>query len=135
LTDKTADIRIFRAADIALIALLLAFAGAFWLMPGARADSSGGMVSVKLRGEAYALLPVSRDATLDVTLPDGAVCNTVAIAGGRVFMQSAACPDGLCLRHGDLRGGRDVIVCLPNAVTVEFADEPRGADAVDAVVG
>jgi hypothetical protein len=62
-------------------------------------------------------------------LPDGTVTNTVRIVGGEVFLEYANCPDGLCLRHGALRGGRDVIVCLPNSVTVEMS----GGGAVDAV--
>jgi hypothetical protein len=127
----TAKYRILRTADVVLIAALLAVAGAFWFAPGVLGGAPGDTVLVMRGGVEYASLPLREDAALDVTLPDGTVTNTVRITGGKVFMEYASCPDGLCLRHGALRGGRDVIVCLPNAVTVEATG---GGDGVDAVV-
>jgi hypothetical protein len=126
-----AKYRILRTADVVLIALLLAFAGAFWFVFGAPGGAPGDTVVVRRGGIVYASLPLYEDALIDVTLPDGEVTNTVRISGGRVFMEYANCPDGVCLRHGALRGGNDIIVCLPNAVTVEAED---GGDGVDAVV-
>jgi hypothetical protein len=120
----------FRTADVVLIALLLAIAGAFWFVLGAPGGASGDTVVVRRNGAVYASLPLYEDAVLDVALPGGAVTNTVRISGGEVFMEYASCPDGLCLRHGALRGGRDMIVCLPNAVTVETVGDGNGVDAV-----
>ncbi|MDR2664967.1 MAG: NusG domain II-containing protein [Oscillospiraceae bacterium] len=126
---KQAKYRTFRAADAVLIAGLLVFAGAFWFFSGNFAGAAGGTVTVRRGGAVYATLPLGAEATVDVTLPDGTVTNTVRISGGEAYMEYANCPDGLCLRHGALRGGRDIIVCLPNSVTVE-ASAAGGIDAV-----
>ncbi|MDR1299188.1 MAG: NusG domain II-containing protein [Oscillospiraceae bacterium] len=111
---------------------MLIFAGAFWFVLGGSGSAdgaTGGTVTVRRGGAVYASLPLGEDGTVSVALPDGTVTNTVRISGGEVFMEYANCPDGLCLRHGALRGAGDVIVCLPNAVTVEAS----GGSAVDAV--
>jgi hypothetical protein len=126
---NAAKYKVIRAADAVLIAGLLIFAGAFWFVLGGSGGAAGETVTVRRGGAVYALLPLGEDGAVSVTLPDGTVTNTVRIVGGEVFMEYANCPDGLCLRHGALRGGRDVIVCLPNSVTVEMS----GDGAVDAV--
>jgi hypothetical protein len=124
---------IFKKADAALIALLAALAGALLFSFGAPASrSDGGAVVVRLGGEIYARLPLGQDARLDVALPDGTVANTVRVAGGSAVMERANCPDGLCLRHGAIHSGRDIIVCLPNRVTVEIVGAPSGD--IDAAV-
>jgi hypothetical protein len=119
---------------------MLASAAALALMGGrfGAAGVSGGVsnsaaeVIVKFDGEVYARAPLGVDALLEVVAPDGAVINAARISGGRVFMEYADCPDGLCLRHGALRSGQDVIVCLPNRVTVQISGGApvAGADAV-----
>ena len=57
--------------------------------------------------------------------------NTILVQPGSISMQSATCPDKLCIRQGTLHSvGR--IVCLPNRVLIEMEG---GKDAPDAKVG
>ena len=67
--------------------------------------------------------------TESYTIPlDG---NTILVEPGGISMQSATCPDKLCIRQGTLHSvGR--IVCLPNRVVIEMVN---AKDAPDAKVG
>ena len=57
--------------------------------------------------------------------------NTILVEHGAISMQSATCPDKLCIKQGTLHSvGR--IVCLPNRVVIEMVS---GEDAPDAKVG
>ena len=58
--------------------------------------------------------------------------NTILVEPGAISMQSANCPDGLCMRQGTLHSvGR--IVCLPNRVMIEMESDKKNAP--DAKVG
>lgn len=67
--------------------------------------------------------------TESYTIPlDG---NTILVEHGKISMQSAECPDKLCVHQGTIRtNGR--IVCLPNHVLIEIE---HGDNAPDAKVG
>ena len=57
--------------------------------------------------------------------------NVVLVEPGSISMQSATCPDKLCIRQGTLHSvGK--IVCLPNRVVIEMVS---AKDAPDAKVG
>lgn len=64
--------------------------------------------------------------TQSYTIPlDG---NVILVEPGKISMQSATCPDKLCVRQGTLQtGGR--IVCLPHHVLIEIAHEKNEPDA------
>lgn len=52
--------------------------------------------------------------------------NTVLVENGAISMQSANCPDQLCVKQGKITGGVYPIVCLPNRVTVKIISNSRG---------
>ena len=73
-------------------------------------------------------------------LVDGSDADTVSrgynyleVEHGRIRVQRADCPDGICVRQGWVSGGLLPIVCLPNRLVVIF-DGGSGLD-VDAVAG
>lgn len=54
--------------------------------------------------------------------------NTILVEPGAISMQSADCPDKLCIRQGTLHSvGR--IVCLPNRVMIEMESDKNAPDA------
>lgn len=85
----------------------------------------GKYVVIYVNNEEFKTLPLSEDLTLSINGK-----NTVTIKDGKVFMESADCPDQLCVHQKPLdMSGRD-IVCLPNRVTVRVIGEKE----VDGVV-
>ncbi len=46
--------------------------------------------------------------------------NVILAEHGAISMQSASCPDGLCVQRGRITGSGLPIVCLPNHVIIEI---------------
>ena len=81
-------------------------------------EKSGGYAVIYVENKEYKRLPLSEDTTLNINGK-----NTVTVKDGQVFMESADCPDQLCVHQKPLKlSGRD-IVCLPNRVTVRVIAE------------
>ena len=52
--------------------------------------------------------------------------NTVLIENGRICISHADCPDKTCVNMGYLESKSLPIVCLPNHLVIQFADENGG---------
>ncbi len=109
--------------DVLLIAALLVLAGALALFLRL-GRHSGGYVSVSVRGEVVAELPLDQDASLPIETEGGH--NLLIVAGGAARMESADCPDLLCVKMGPVRWAGESIVCLPHGVVVTVEDGPDG---------
>ncbi len=106
-----------------LIAALLILAGALALfLRLGRHD--GGTVSVSVDGETVAELPLDRDASLPIEAEGGN--NLLVIEDGAARMESADCPDRLCVKMGSIRYAGESIVCLPHRVVVTVEEGPDG---------
>ncbi len=60
--------------------------------------------------------------------------NVILIEPNAVSMQSANCPDGLCVQRGRITGSGLPIVCLPNHIMIQIEEEPHGGSEIDAQV-
>lgn len=109
--------------DFMLILCVLALCAgllAFWHF----SEKSGDIVTIMVNGELYQTAELYTDAEISVN-----GTNTVVIHDGEVYMESADCPDQLCVKQGKIHdAGRD-IVCLPNRVVVSVSKE----STVDAI--
>ena len=54
--------------------------------------------------------------------------NVLCIEGGKAFMESADCPDKVCIHRGEIGKAGEMIVCLPNRLTVTVAGGGEFAD-------
>lgn len=109
-----------------IFAALLLGCAAFMLF----APKGGDAAEIYLDGKLLTRLDLSdvkEPYTLDVG--DG---NTVLIERGRISMQWASCPDGLCIKQGAATPSKPV-VCLPNRVMIVVSGKTGGG--VDAVTG
>ena len=109
--------------DFILILFVLALCAgllAFWRF----SEKNGDTVTIMVNGELYQTAELYTDAEISVN-----GTNTVVIHDGEVYMESADCPDQLCVKQGKIHdAGRD-IVCLPNRVVVSVSKE----STVDAI--
>ena len=53
-----------------------------------------------------------------------------AVQDGEIYMESAECPDQICVEHGPLRPGGTPIVCLPNRLSIQWIERDAAVDAV-----
>ena len=111
--------------DLLLIAALLVLAcaaGLLILFSGGRGES----LRVTVDGEEYGIYSLHRDMTLEIRSgADGQGCNLLVIRDGRAFVESATCPDAICVAHRPISREGESIVCLPNRVVITV--ERRGA--------
>lgn len=88
--------------------------------------NTGGRTAVIYKdGREVARVDLSR-VTESYTIPLGG--NVILVEPGSIRMQSADCPDQICVHQGVLHdAGR--IVCLPNRVLIEMQNTKDAPDA------
>ncbi len=112
--------------------LLAAGAACLWLM---YRPAAGTVAKVYQNGvciRTIDLSAVTEGYTFTVTGERGAQ-NVVAVEPGRIRVESASCPDQVCVHQGWVSDGAAPLVCLPNGLVIQL--EGGGEDAPDTVVG
>ena len=104
------------------LALLL---GAVWLL----LPRQSGLVGIYRDGTLVETVDLQTDRVIAL---DGAAGGcTARVQDGKIYMETASCPDQVCVKHGALREGGTPIVCLPNRITIAWLETADGgADAV-----
>ena len=85
----------------------------------------GSTVTVEVGGEIYGEYSLSRDTAIDIVTGDGEV-NRLVIRDGKAFVETATCPDGICVGHRPISRKGESIVCLPHQVVITVTD--KGVD-------
>lgn len=101
--------------DIILGAALLLVALSVFLIVECTREA-GSYVIVEVDGETVGSYPLDTDARYE--LSGGS--NVLVIEGGEAFMESADCPDKVCVNTGRISRSGEQIVCLPNRVLVKI---------------
>ena len=129
----------FKKGDVILIAgvLLLASVAAIARAPGgnAGAGAGGGVSSVVITvdGALWREVPLHTDSR--IIFDEGGRHNTLVIENGSVRMESADCPDGLCIKQGVISDAGSVIVCLPNRFAARLSKTAPEDPEVDVIAG
>lgn len=90
----------------------------------------GDTVRVLVDGKLYGEYPLSKDLTEDIHTGDDHI-NRLVIKDGKAYMESATCPDGICVDHAPIFRDGESIVCLPHGVVVTvITDEGESPDIV-----
>ena len=89
--------------------------------------------SINQDGTLLYILNLRQDRTLTVTGPAGE--NIITVADGEVFISRADCPDQICVQHGPLQKTGGPIICLPNRLTIEWAQKDAQVDALSGTGG
>lgn len=105
---------------------LLGIVGSVWVLLAPH----GTQVNIVQEGTVLYTFDLAKaeDQILEIEF-DGRI-NTVQIENGRIRMLEAECPDKTCVHMGWLSSGAMPIVCLPNHLSIEFADSSDNLDAV-----
>lgn len=104
--------------DILLIAVLLVLAviGGIYLH---FFRVVGNTVKVTVDGAEYGVYSLSSDRTEEIrTGVDGGQLNRLIIKDGKAFVETATCPDGICVSHSPINRDGESIVCLPHRVVI-----------------
>ena len=107
--------------SVIIVALLF-----FFIIEGVKKD--GAFAVVEYKGEEIARYPLGQDGVYtlqpekDYTADGEPIflggINVIRIEGGKVSMESADCPDKLCVYHYKISRTGESITCLPNRISV-----------------
>ena len=101
-----------KKADIILIAALALLAVLTLIFPLLNTASGSEAVDLVKNEELYRL-PLNKDTEVDLGT------NIVKIENGKVSVESATCPDKVCVHHSPIKNKGDAIICVPNGIVVE----------------
>lgn len=101
-----------KKADIILIAAL-AVLGIFALLFPLLNTASGSEAVILVKNNELYRLPLNKDTHIDLGT------NVVKIENGEVSVESATCPDKVCVHHSPIKNRGESIICVPNGVVVE----------------
>lgn len=102
------------AAGIFLVSLVLSM----WILR----PSDKRLVEVVSNGKVLYTYDLSNAEDTEFTVTYNGSSNTVRIEGGEIWVREAECPDQTCVEMGKLRWENLPIVCLPNRLTIQFAE-------------
>ena len=119
-----------KATKLILAALILAVLGSgAWIAFGGGGEA--GRVIVEVDGEVYCDYDMDEvDGIVTISTPGGGE-NRLYVQDDLVFMESANCPDKLCVKQGVIRDSTVPIVCLPHKVVVRIEGRDSGLDAAN----
>lgn len=111
--------------DLILIAALLAVCAAVFLVFSI-GGAQGGTVVVTVDGREFGRYPLAVEECVEITDADGQVTNVLMIRDGEAYMQTADCPDKLCVKQRAVSREGESIVCLPNRVVAAVEGTGEG---------
>ena len=90
----------------------------------------GDTVIVTVGGKLYGEYPIHENRTVEIRTENTE--NILIILDGKVYMEKASCPDGICEKHRPVFRDGESIICLPNQVVIRIAS--KNEDSPDIVV-
>lgn len=79
---------------------------------------SANIAKITVNGELYKTVSLEKDTKIEI-----GNTNVATVKNGEIYMESATCPDKLCVHQGKISDSSKKIVCLPNKVIIEAVRE------------
>ena len=77
--------------------------------------------------------PLSENRKIKITYgEDEEKFNLLIIENGAAYIESASCPDGICVSHKPIKLNGETIICLPNKLVIKIESE-KGEASLDSV--
>ena len=112
---------LFKKNDLILIGILvigfLAILGIILVT-----NKKGAQVVVSVDSLEVARFPIDKDIVYEIDGYEGGK-NTLIIKDGEAYVVDSSCPDHLCEHMGKISKVGQSVICLPNRVVVEIADD------------
>ncbi len=107
---------------------------ALWIWSAGNSKSSSNLIAdIYQDGTLIKSIPldeVKEDYTFAVTGDTGCE-NIIAVQPGSIGIQSASCPDKLCVKQGFISNTRLPITCLPNHLVIQLREEIDASEKND----
>lgn len=114
-----------RKRDLVLIGVILS-AAILWQAVRLFPSRETQYAEVSVDGSILYRLDLSKDQELDLTGFHGGT-NHLVIKDRKAWISEASCPDKLCVHQGTVSLENELIVCLPNRMTVRITGKEAAA--------
>ena len=123
--------------DLIIIVLLLAVALGFYLISQYMGSRQVSQVVARINGEVVFRESLLKNGAYDIPQADGNE-NRIRVENGVVWMESANCPDALCIHQGKMRSMAKSIVCLPHNLVItleaDSGEQLPPEDGIDVIL-
>ena len=115
----------------AALALVVLGSAAFLLLAPGKTDSPVAVIEQNgAELERITLDEVEKAYSFPIIYPDGGE-NVVLVEPGRIRVESADCPDKVCVNQGFISDGTVPIACLPHKLIIRIEGGDSGLDAAN----
>ncbi len=126
---KTSDGNNTIKHDLILLAVFILIAAILFLMLNRTDKTEGNYVYITLDNIEYATIPLDKDTVLSIDSDKGK--NIVVVSDKEVYVESADCPDQICVDHANIMYEGETIVCLPHRLIITIiSKEGSETDAI-----
>ncbi len=112
--------------DWILIGIVLGIISVSFFLNLSFGKKERGNVVVSVKGHTFGTYSLEKNQEIQI-----GNTNLIKIQDGQVYMEQADCPDQTCVAHKPIYSNREVIICLPNKVSVEI--HSREESKVDSI--
>lgn len=82
----------------------------------------GETVKISQDGKILYVIDISKSDDRVIEIETNGSKNTICIKNHKIYMESAECPDKLCVKMGELKSSASPIICLPNKIIIEYIE-------------
>ena len=126
---KTTDENNTIKHDLILLSIFVLIAVILILIMKGTDKTKGEYVLITLDGKEYTRVSLLEDTVLNIDSDKGR--NTVVVADKEVYVESANCPDQICVEHAHIMYKDETIVCLPHRLIITIiSEEESNTDAI-----
>ena len=118
---KTSDGNNTIKHDLILLAMFILNAAILFFIINRTDEIKGDYVLITLDNSEYARIPLDKDTVLSIDSDKGK--NTVVVSDKEVYVESADCPDQICVDHAHIMYEGETIVCLPHRLIIKIVSE------------
>ena len=118
---KTSDGNNTIKHDLILLAMFILIAAILVFIINRTDEIKGDYVLITLDNSEYARIPLDKDTVLSIDSDKGK--NTVVVSDKEVYVESADCPDQICVDHAHIMYEGETIVCLPHRLIIKIVSE------------
>ena len=118
---KTSDGNNTIKHDLILLTMFILIAAILVFIINRTDEIKGDYVLITFNNSEYARIPLDKDTVLSIDSDKGK--NTVVVSDKEVYVESADCPDQICVDHAHIMYEGETIVCLPHRLIIKIVSE------------
>lgn len=87
-------------------------------------------VIIELDGKLYKEILIDEETSLIIDIEENHIKNKIHIENNKVFMEESNCNNQICVKQGYIEKSNQMIVCLPNKISVRIEGIDNEIDVI-----